>query len=337
MPNVYTRGGDKGETSLFGSSRTAKDNIRVDAYGTMDEANAAIGLAYAMCEDQKIKEILKKLQKRIFVLGAELASDQKGKEMLKDCISQADIDEMEEILDYYLAIVGPQKDFVIPGESKQSAALHLARTVVRRGERMIVTYNRQEDAVRPEMIKFVNRLSDTLFILARATDYYGKLNEIVDRVKDKINALTDETAGEAAALNLLQTDRSLLKLAKKMAAAARVKAQQMGVPIVFSMVDEGGNLLYFERMEKALMASIDISINKGYTANALKMSTDKVAALVKESGSLYGLQWTNNARMVVFGGGYPIIINKEVIGGIGVSGGSVDEDMMIAKCALEVL
>ena len=132
-------------------------------------------------------------------------------------------------------------------------------------------------------------------------------------------------------------DYSLLTLAKKMAAAARVKAEEINVPIVFSVVDSGGNLAYFERMEDALMVSIDISVNKAYTANALKMSTDKVADVVKEDGSLYGLQWTNNGRMVVFGGGYPLKHNGEVIGGIGVSGGSVDEDMIIAKSALAVL
>lgn len=334
MPNVYTRGGDKGETSLFGASRTPKDNIRVDAYGTMDEANAAIGLAYSLAKDEKIKEILKKLQKRIFVLGAELASDAKGREMLKDCICQADIDEMEGILDHYLDLVGVQKEFVIPGESPESAALHMARTVVRRGERMIVTYNRQEDGVRAELIKFVNRLSDVLFILARASDYYNKIDEIAERVKVKMDGLT----GQAEYLDVSQgAEQSLLRLAKKMAAAARVKAEEIAVPIVFSMVDKGGNLLYFERMEDALIGSIDISINKGYTANALKLSTDKVADLVKEDGSLYGLQWTNNNRMVVFGGGYPIIIKDEVVGGIGISGGSVDEDMIIAKSALKVL
>ena len=96
MPNVYTRGGDKGETGLFGGNRTPKDDIRVEAYGTMDEANSAIGLAYSLSEDNDIREILHHLQERIFVLGAELASDEKGKAMLKDGISQADIDFMEE-------------------------------------------------------------------------------------------------------------------------------------------------------------------------------------------------------------------------------------------------
>lgn len=333
MPNVYTRGGDKGETGLFGSSRTPKDNIRVDAYGTMDEANSAIGLAYSLCEDQEIREILHYLQKRIFVLGAELASDEKGKSMLTDKISQADVDYMECTMEQYLAIIGPQKAFIIPGANPASAALHVARTVVRRGERLIVKYTRENEESRPELVKFVNRLSDTLFVLARTEEYNGTIKEIVDRVKEKLQQLDVAISTEECQ----KKDYSLLTLAKKMAAAARVKAEEMNVPIVFSVVDAGGNLAYFERMEEALMGSIDISVNKAYTANALKLSTDKVASVVKENGSLYGLQWTNNGRMVVFGGGYPLKRNGAVIGGIGVSGGSVDEDMIIAKSALAVL
>lgn len=335
MPNVYTRGGDKGETGLFGSSRTPKDNIRVDAYGTMDEANSAIGLAYSLCDDEEIRQILNYLQKRIFVLGAELASDEKGKEMLHDKISQVDVDYMECVMEQYLAIIGPQKEFIIPGANQASAALHVARTVVRRGERLIVRYNRENADSRPELVKFVNRLSDTLFVLARTEEFNGFVKEITDRVKGKLELLESATAENAE--ECPSKDYSLLTLAKKMAAAARVKAEDIEVPIVFSVVDTGGNLAYFERMEGALLVSIDISVNKAYTANALKMPTDKIASLVKEDGSLYGLQWTNNGKMVVFGGGYPIKYNGEIIGAIGVSGGSVDEDIIIAKSALAIL
>jgi len=338
MPNVYTRGGDKGETGLFGSSRTPKDDIRVDAYGTMDEANSAIGLAYSLCKDEEIREILNYLQKRIFALGAELASDEKGKVMLTDKIAQDDVDYMEGVLDHYLAMIGPQRDFVIPGSNPSSAALHVARTVVRRGERLIVTYNRESEGSRPELVKFVNRLSDTLFILARAEEFNGMIKEVVNRVKQKIEAFGKKAEEDVEVeAECRKDDYSLLTLAKKMAAAARVKAEEINVPIVFSVVDTGGNLAYFERMEDALLASTDISVNKAYTANALKIPTDKLPGLVKESGSLYGIQWTNNDRMVVFGGGYPLKYNGQIIGAIGVSGGTVDEDMTIAKSALAIL
>jgi ATP:cob(I)alamin adenosyltransferase len=337
MPNVYTRGGDKGETSLFGASRTPKDDVRVDAYGTMDEANSAIGLAYSLCQDEEIREILNYLQKRIFALGAELASDEKGKSMLTDRINQSDVDYMEGVLDHYLAIIGPQRDFVIPGSNPSSAALHVARTVVRRGERLIVTYNRESEESRPELIRFVNRLSDTLFVLARAEEFNGLIKEVARRVKQKLDACGQKEEDSEVATESQNDDYSLLTLAKKMAAAARVKAEAINVPIVFSVVDTGGNLAYFERMEDALLASTDISINKAFTANALKMPTDKLPALVKENGSLYGIQWTNNERMVVFGGGYPLKYDGKIIGAIGVSGGTVDEDMTIAKSALAIL
>ncbi|MEF9918051.1 MAG: cob(I)yrinic acid a,c-diamide adenosyltransferase [Eubacterium sp.] len=329
MPNVYTRGGDKGQTGLFGGNRTAKDDIRVEAYGTMDEANSTIGLAYSLSDDKDIREILHHLQKRIFVLGAELASDDKGKGMLQDSISQADIDYMEEKLDYYLAIIGPQKDFVIPGKNPASSALHMARTVVRRAERRIVTYTYQDPDVRPELIKFANRLSDLLFVLARTEEYNEMVKEIIKRVIAKIE-MTKDPSEEVK-------DVSLLTTAKRMGAAARVKAEELGVPIVFTVVDSGGNLAYYERMENSLLASIDISMNKAYTANALKMPTDQVTDLAKENGALFGIQFTNEGRIVTFGGGYPLIVEGKIIGGLGVSGGTADQDMAIAQSALGIL
>ena len=335
MPNVYTRGGDKGETGLFGGNRTPKDDIRVEAYGTMDEANSAIGLAYSLSEDNDIREILHHLQERIFVLGAELASDEKGKAMLKDGISQADIDFMEEKLDYYLSVIGPQKSFIVPGKNPVSSALHLARTVVRRGERRIVEYTHKDPDVRPELVKFANRLSDLLFVLARTEEYNEMVKEVVRRVVEKIKMA--EAPSEEAPEEEKKKDFSLLTTAKRMGAAARVKAEEMGVPIVFSVVDACGNLTYFERMEDSLLASMDISVNKAYTANALKMSTDKVTDLAKEDGALFGIQFTNEGRIVTFGGGYPLIVEGKVVGGIGVSGGTADQDMAIAQSALAIL
>lgn len=338
MPNVYTRGGDKGETGLFGGNRTPKDDIRVEAYGTMDEANSAIGLAYALSEDKDIREILHHIQKRIFVLGAELASDEKGKAMLSDRIEQNDIDFMEAKLDYYLSVIGKQKEFIIPGKNPVSAALHFARTVVRRGERKIVEYAHKDPEVRPEMMKFVNRLSDLLFVLARTEEYNEMVKDVVKRVVEKIKMAEEKTEKpQETECSSDAAEQTLLTLAKRMAAAARVKAEELQVPIVFSVVDNSGNLVYFERMEDSLLASIDIAVNKAYTANALKMSTDKVKDLAKEEGGLFGVQFTNNGRIVTFGGGYPIVVDGKILGGVGVSGGTAEEDMAIAQKGLAIL
>jgi uncharacterized protein GlcG (DUF336 family) len=127
-----------------------------------------------------------------------------------------------------------------------------------------------------------------------------------------------------------------LELARKMAEAVEKKSKEIGVPMIFSVVDEGGNLLLLNRMEDAILVSIDISINKAYTAVFLKLPTDQLAPLTQPEASLYGLQNTNNNRMVIFGGGYPLKVENQIIGGVGVSGGSVEEDMLVAQEALKV-
>lgn len=128
-----------------------------------------------------------------------------------------------------------------------------------------------------------------------------------------------------------------LKASKKMGEAALKKATEIKVPVVFSVVDNGGNLLYLERMDDAFVTSVDIAINKAFTAWALKKGTNELSEVVLPGESLYGLNLTNNSRIITFGGGFPIVINGEIVGAVGVSGGTVEEDMEIAKAALKSL
>ncbi|WP_294705975.1 heme-binding protein [uncultured Fusobacterium sp.] len=128
-----------------------------------------------------------------------------------------------------------------------------------------------------------------------------------------------------------------LEAAKKMGVEALKKATEINVPVVFSVVDNGGNLLYLERMDKAFVTSIDIAINKAFTAWALKKGTNEISEDVLPGQSLYGLNTTNNCRIITFGGGFPIVINGEIVGAVGVSGGTVEEDMSIAKAGLSAL
>ncbi len=168
--HVYTRTGDKGETGLFGGSRIAKDSLRVECYGTIDEANSFLGMAYSTSKDE-IKETIRWIQKRLFLVAAELASDKEGIEMLIDKISQEDVSRLEKTIDDYLAVVGEQHSFVIPGDSHVSAMLHVTRTIIRRAERSIVALNREE-SLREELMKFVNRLSDAIYVMARYDGEY---------------------------------------------------------------------------------------------------------------------------------------------------------------------
>lgn len=165
MAKIYTKTGDKGTTALFGGSRINKDSLKVEAYGTIDEVVSLIGMAYAEFTTEEQREELHLIQKRLFVLGAELASDEQGLNYLKDLISLEDINYLEGLIDKYMEMAGPLTEFVIPGANKISSVLHVARTVVRRAERRIATLAREEK-VREEVKKYTNRLSDTLFAMA---------------------------------------------------------------------------------------------------------------------------------------------------------------------------
>jgi cob(I)alamin adenosyltransferase len=166
---LYTRAGDKGETSLFGGQRVAKDNLRVEAYGDIDELNSVIGVAVAFLRQRRPARLLEGIQNQLFDLGAELASEGRAKRErggLTFVLSADKVAEVERWIDEYDAKVPPLKTFILPAGSGAAAFLHLARTVCRRAERAVVKLAHSE-AVNPNIIAYLNRLSDLLFALAR--------------------------------------------------------------------------------------------------------------------------------------------------------------------------
>ena len=159
ITKVYTKRGDKGETDLLGGSAARKDSLKVESYGCVDEASSFIGLARYYCKNKVIKERLKEIQNKLLVLGGFLASDERGKEMMKDQIKEEDI-----------KLLPPLKHFILPGDEEVAAHFHVARTVVRRAERRIVSLTAQEPDLNPLIQKYVNRLSDLMFVLARYSE-----------------------------------------------------------------------------------------------------------------------------------------------------------------------
>ena len=127
-----------------------------------------------------------------------------------------------------------------------------------------------------------------------------------------------------------------LELAKKLIERAEEEANKLNIPMVISIVDESGNFIACHRMDDALLVSVDIAQNKAWTSVAMKMSTEELAQLVGEGKELYGINTTNNGRIVVFGGGIPLWKNGKIIGAIGVSGGSVEEDIQVAQAAVNM-
>ena len=175
LDTIYTRGGDAGLTSLVGGARRRKDDIRVAAYGDIDETNAAIGLARIAVEasDSVLDSMLERIQNELFDLGAELATPAGPSESSYDpaqrlCVVDAQVERLEREIDQLNAELPPLKSFVLPGGTAAAAYLHLARAISRRAERAIVALGQAPgEAVSPTALRYVNRLSDFLFVASR--------------------------------------------------------------------------------------------------------------------------------------------------------------------------
>lgn len=167
ITRVYTRKGDDGTTSLGGGQRVPKDSLRIETYGTVDELNSQIGLALALGLGAPIASEARRIQNELFHLGADLCVLEEDKQRLAGPrIGQRHVDRLEELMDRLTAELGPLEEFILPGGGCGAAALHAARTVCRRAERLAAALARAEP-VGPFVVKYLNRLSDALFVLAR--------------------------------------------------------------------------------------------------------------------------------------------------------------------------
>lgn len=178
LTRIYTRGGDAGETSLVGGRRVAKHDLRVEAYGTVDEANSVIGLARLQTAHRDLAgeadAMLGRIQNDLFDLGADLATPEEPAPKYPPLrVTAAQVERLEREIDAMNASLAPLNSFVLPGGSAASAHLHHARTVTRRAERLVSALMAVE-AVNPEALKYANRLSDHLFVLARHMNGDGK-------------------------------------------------------------------------------------------------------------------------------------------------------------------
>ncbi len=176
---IYTRTGDGGETGLFGGGRVAKSDARVSAYGDVDELNAAVGAAHAhMPTWPALKERLEGVQRALFGIGGEIATpDPAARGKLRDLVTEEDIRGLEQSIDEMEAELPELKSFLLPGGGPAGAALHVARTVCRRAERSIVGLP-DDVEIRPEIVIYLNRLSDWLFVVARYVNHRERRPEI---------------------------------------------------------------------------------------------------------------------------------------------------------------
>jgi cob(I)alamin adenosyltransferase len=184
MSKIYTRTGDDGDTSLFGGGRVRKDHVRVAAYGTIDELSAVLGVARASLAlvdptPPDLEEFVATLQHQLLNLGAELATVEPQRQGTS-LICDADVSRLEQSMDRWAAGLEPLREFILPGGTPAAAQLHVARCVCRRAERLVVSLA-AEEPIRGEVLRYVNRLSDTLFVLARHVNHLAGVPDVTWR------------------------------------------------------------------------------------------------------------------------------------------------------------
>ena len=175
---IYTKTGDKGTTSLIGGTKVSKAHLRIEAYGTVDELNSYTGLCKDLIQDNNSKTVLQEIQDRLFTIGSALACDPQKETKIKiPDLKEEDINLLENEIDRMNEILPPMKSFILPGGHPSISHLHIARCICRRAERCCVRLESEQNEVAPIIIKYLNRLSDYLFMLAR---YAGHLLNVAE-------------------------------------------------------------------------------------------------------------------------------------------------------------
>jgi ATP:cob(I)alamin adenosyltransferase len=324
---IYTRGGDTGQTSLLGGDRVAKDSLRIEVYGTLDEATSALGLARATTSHDDICREIIALQGEFIAVMAELASPTaaaaRRQRLTVPRVQPAQVERLERLIDRYEAERTPSNQFVRPGGSPAAAAIDMARTVVRRAERRLTSLAREEH-VNEQLVRYLNRLSDLLYVLARVDEE----REIASAVRRQLAALGATTGATTMSLTLADCDR--------MVEAGMRRAAALGVPMVLAVVDAAGQLLETRRMDGALVVSIALAPSKAHTAAVVRMPTAELGRLAQPAAPLYGID-ANLPNLTLVGGGLPLSRGGAVVGAVGASGGSVAQDVEVAEAMAAAL
>jgi len=177
---IYTKQGDKGETGLFGGDRVSKSSLRIEAYGTIDELNSFIGLTITELLNTEVKKLLQGLQSQLFIVGSDLAApdNEKTRKYNIPRVSCAFTLEAEKAIDYFEGMLEELKNFILPGGTKSASLLHVCRTICRRAERRTVQLNSVEE-INGNIIIFLNRLSDLLFVLSRVENAEANFPDVI--------------------------------------------------------------------------------------------------------------------------------------------------------------
>lgn len=350
---VYTKTGDAGTTSLVHTKNISKSDDRVEALGSMDELTSNLGLVKTKLSDAGQIQVLEQVQETLMTIMAGVADSYNTKYKLKEdsvaCLEQ-EIDRME-------ASFERPRHFILPGDNPISAQIDVARTVARRAERNLaavaVKFGCDQGAKR-----YLNRLADYLYVLARYYDARsaGTSREEAEAAARKEYQMAGENTGtgeqymssekkqQLSEEELIQQvlmrmgqGRMTLATSKRLIELIEAEAVRRGKKAVIAVCGPDGNPIAVHVMDGAFLVSFDVAMKKAYTSVAVKMSTMELAKLAQPGETFFGLDKMGDGKIVIFGGGVPLKCGDTIIGGLGISGGTGEEDHSLAEYGLSVL
>ena len=348
---VYTGYGDKGMTDLSHTKNVSKSDDRICLMGSVEELMSHIGLVRVLVDDVDVVRMLEKISETLKKI-IDGVSDPYNREFK---VSEDRTELLEEEIGRMKEIFSGERLPILPGDSRVAAEIDVTRAVARRAERELalvsVKFGSDTGAK-----KYMNRLADYLYILARYTD--AKMEEMsaeeVDKPtektsdggKDEVRTMPENqnqtgAVNEAVIQEVLKRmgiqGRITLASAKRLIEKIEQEAERRGKKAVIAVCGPDGNPIAVHVMDGAFLVSFDVATKKAYTSVAVKMSTKELSVLAQPGGTFYGVDKMDNGKIVIFGGGVPLKVGDTIIGGLGISGGTGEEDHSLAEYGLSVL
>lgn len=357
--SIYTKRGDRGITDMAHTSNISKSDDRIRLLGTIDELNSHIDLVRSMLSQAEVISLLENIQNNLNLIAAGVSNpyDRNSRISEKEtAFLETETDRMEVLC----AQPVPEK---LTGKNRLAAEIEITRAVARRAERCLAQVSVKFGADN-ESKKFLNRLSDYLYILARYTENEsGSVH--AEQTGDRVQTLSAESTGSEAVSTAEQPDntadavqkaadineaviqevlkrmgiqsRITLNTAKKLIEKLEQEALRRGQHAVIAVCNPEGNPVAVHVMDGAFIVSFDVAMKKAYTAVAVKMSTMELSKLAQPGETFYGVDKLDGGRIVIFGGGIPLKSGDTIIGGLGISGGTGKEDHSLAEYGQAVL
>lgn len=343
--NIYTKNGDKGTTDLVRTKNVSKSDDRIGLVGTIDELTSHIGVVKILLTDGETIRMLEKIQETLITVMAGVADPYNREYHINDDKTQL----LEEEIDRMEGLFDRPKKFILPGGTRLSAETDVARTVARRAERALASVGVKFGADTGAK-KYMNRLADYLYVLARWEDAKnsGKAEEAAGteqknreesekRMEENRNTSVSEAVIQEVMKRMGIQGRITLESAKRLIEKIEKEAVRQGKKAVIAVCGPDGNPIAVHVMDGAFLVSFDVAMKKAYTSVAVKMSTKELSVLAQPGQTFYGVDKMDGGKIVIFGGGVPLKVGDTIIGGLGVSGGTGEEDHALAEYGLSVL